>query len=223
MSFFSPDYLQFFIELAANNNKDWFDLNRKRYEQNVKKPFTVFVQHIIDQLAKNDNTFKELEAKECIFRINRDIRFSKDKSPYKMMCSAVVAPEGKKSKAVNGVYFEFGPEHMRVYGGVYEIEKEDLESVREGIAQDISKFQRAYQNPIFEKTFGEILGDKNKVLPAHLREAASIEPLIFNKQWYFYTQFEPETILKENLDEIVMNCYEAGRPVESYFNELIKR
>jgi uncharacterized protein (TIGR02453 family) len=223
MSFFSSDYLQFFIELAANNNKDWFDLNRKRYEQNVKKPFAVFVQHIIDQLAKNDPTFKELEAKDCIFRINRDIRFSKDKSPYKMMCSAVVAPEGKKSKAVNGVYFEFGPEHMRVYGGVYEIEKEDLEAVREGIAQDISKFQKAYQNPIFEKTFGEILGDKNKVLPAHLREAASIEPLIFNKQWYFYTQFEPETILKENLDEIVLNCYEAGRPVESYFNELIKR
>jgi uncharacterized protein (TIGR02453 family) len=223
MSFFSSDYLHFFIELAANNNKDWFDLNRKRYEQNVKKPFAAFVQHIIDQLAKNDATFKELEAKECIFRINRDIRFSKDKSPYKMMCSAVVAPEGKKSKAVNGVYFEFGPEHMRVYGGVYEIDKEDLEVVREGIAQDISKFQKAYQNPIFVKTFGEILGDKNKVLPAHLRESASIEPLIFNKQWYFYTQFEPETILKENLDEIVLNCYEAGRPVESYFNELIKR
>jgi uncharacterized protein (TIGR02453 family) len=223
MSFFSSDYLHFFIELAANNNKDWFDLNRKRYEQNVKKPFAAFVKLIIDQLAKNDATFKELEAKECIFRINRDIRFSKDKSPYKMMCSAVVAPEGKKSKAVNGVYFEFGPEHMRVYGGVYEIEKEDLEAVREGIAQDISKFQKAYQNPIFVKTFGEILGDKNKVLPAHLREAASIEPLIFNKQWYFYTQFEPETILKENLDEIVLNCYEAGRPVESYFNELIKR
>jgi uncharacterized protein (TIGR02453 family) len=223
MSFFSSDYLHFFIELAANNNKDWFDLNRKRYEQNVKKPFAAFVKLIIDQLAKNDATFKELEAKECIFRINRDIRFAKDKSPYKMMCSAVVAPEGKKSKAVNGVYFEFGPEHMRVYGGVYEIEKEDLEVVREGIAQDISKFQKAYQNPTFVKTFGEILGEKNKVLPAHLREAASIEPLIFNKQWYFYTQFEPETILKENLDEIVLNCYEAGRPVESYFNELIKR
>jgi uncharacterized protein (TIGR02453 family) len=223
MPFFSHDYLQFFIELAANNNKDWFDLNRKRYEQNVKKPFANFVQHIIDQLAKNDPTFKELEAKECIFRINRDIRFSKDKSPYKMMCSAVVTPEGKKSKAVNGVYFEFGPEKMRVYGGVYEIDKEDLEVVREGIAQDISKFQKAYQNPIFVKTFGEILGEKNKVLPAHLREAAGIEPLIFNKQWYFYTQFEPETILQDNLDEIVLNCYDAGRPVESYFNELIKR
>jgi uncharacterized protein (TIGR02453 family) len=164
-----------------------------------------------------------LEVKNCIFRINRDIRFSKDKTPYKMMCSAVVTPEGKKSKAVNGVYFEFGPEHMRVYGGVYEIDKDDLETVRDAIAQDISKFQKAYKNPLFVKTFGKVLGEKNKVLPAHLREAAATESLIFNKQWYFYTQFEPETILQDNLDEIVLNCYEAGRPVESYFNELIKR
>ncbi|MCF8409317.1 MAG: DUF2461 domain-containing protein [Crocinitomicaceae bacterium] len=223
MAFFSPDYLQFFIELAGNNNKDWFDLNRKRYEQNVKKPFADFIQHIIKSLATNDSSFEGLEVKDCVFRINRDIRFSKDKTPYKMMCSAVVTPAGKKSKAVNGVYIELGPEHMRVYGGVYEIDKEDLETVRDAIAQDISKFQKAYKNARFVKTFGEILGDKNKILPPHLRDSAAIEPLIFNKQWYFYTQFEPETILQENLDEIVLNCYEAGRPVESFFNELIKR
>jgi uncharacterized protein (TIGR02453 family) len=223
MAFFSPDYLQFFIELAGNNNKDWFDLNRKRYEQNVKKPFADFIQHIIKSLATNDSSFEGLEVKDCVFRINRDIRFSKDKTPYKMMCSAVVTPAGKKSKAVNGVYIELGPEHMRVYGGVYEIDKEDLETVRDAIAQDISKFQKAYKNSRFVKTFGEILGDKNKILPPHLRDSAAIEPLIFNKQWYFYTQFEPETILQENLDEIVLNCYEAGRPVESFFNELIKR
>jgi len=223
MAFFSSDYLQFFIELAGNNNKDWFDLNRKRYEQNVKKPFAEFVQHVIKCLAKTDPTFAELEAKDCIFRINRDIRFAKDKSPYKMMCSAVITPDGKKSKAVNGVYIEFGPEHMRVYGGVYEIDKIDLEIVREAMAADLSTFQKAYQDPTFVQTYGEILGEKNKVLPTHLREAASKEPLIFNKQWYFYTQFEPETILQENVDEIVLNCYEAGRPVESYFNELIKR
>ena len=223
MAFFTTDYLNFFIELAANNNKDWFALNRKRYEQNVKKPFSDFVQHLIHSLAEKDAAFNELEVKNCIFRINRDIRFSKDKTPYKMMCSAVVTPEGKKSKAVNGVYFEFGPEHMRVYGGVYEIDKDDLETVRDAMAQDISKFQKAYKTPLFVKTFGKILGEKNKVLPAHLRDSAAIEPLIFNKQWYFYTQFEPETILQENLDEIVLNCYEAGRPVESFFNELIKR
>ena len=223
MAFFQKEFLDFFIELAPNNNKEWFDINRKRYEDFVKEPFKKFVTHVISKIAKNDPAFKDLEAKDCIFRINRDVRFSKDKIPYKMMVSAVVAPNGKKSKAVNGVYFELGPEHLRVYGGIYEIDKEDLLTVREGIAKDIPKFQKAYSNPEFTKVFGEIRGDKNKIIPKDLKESAVIEPLIFNKQWYFYTEFQPETILLENLDEIILNCYSAGRPVETYFNELIKR
>lgn len=223
MTFFSKDFLQFFIDLAPNNNKDWFDINRKRYENFVKEPFKNFVQHTINELAKTDKSFKDLEAKDCIFRINRDIRFAKDKAPYKMMVSAVIAPGGKKSKAVNGVYFEFGPEQVSVYGGVYEIDKDDLLTVREGIARDISKFQAAYNNPIFKKVFGEIKGEKNKIIPKELKAAAEKEPLIFNKQWYFYAQFDPETVLSDDLDKLILNCYEAGRPVENYFSGLIKR
>ena len=223
MAFFKHEFLDFFIELAPNNNKDWFDLNRKRYEDFVKEPFKKFVTHIISKLAENDPSFSEIEAKDCIFRINRDVRFTKDKIPYKMMVSAVVAPNGKKSKAVNGVYFELGPEHLRIYGGVYEIDKEDLLIVREAIAKDIPKFQKAYLNPEFVEVFGELRGDKNKKIPKDLKEAANKEPLIFNKHWYFYTTFKPETILDDNLDEIILNCYKAGRPVELYFNELIKR
>lgn len=223
MAFFTPDFLQFFIELAPNNHKDWFDLNRKRYEKSVKEPFKDFVEHIIKEIAKTDASFKDLEAKDCIFRINRDIRFSKDKTPYKMNVSAVVAPEGKKSKAVNGVYFEFGPEHVRVYGGVYEIDKDDLLTVREGIANDLKGFQEAYSNPRFKKVFGTILGEKNKVLPKELKEAAEKEPLIFNKQWYFYAQFDAETVLDPKLDQLLLDCFEAGKPVEHYFNKLIKR
>ena len=224
MAFFSTDFLQFFIDLAPNNNKDWFDLNRKRYEHEVKEPFKKFVQLIIDQLAATDPSFKDLEAKDCIFRINRDIRFAKDKSPYKMMVSAVIAPNGKKSKAVNGIYFEFGPEHVRVYGGIYEIDKEDLLAVREGIAADLEGFQKAYSNVTFTKIFkGGILGEKNKILPKELKESAEKEPLIFNKQWYFYTQMESETVLSDQLDKIVIDCYKAGRPVEEFFNKLIVR
>lgn len=223
MPFFEKEFLDFFIELAPNNNKDWFDLHRKDYEKFVKDPFKKFVTHIIAKLAVTDATFTDLEAKDCIFRINRDVRFSKDKIPYKMMVSAVVAPNGKKSKAVNGVYFELGPEYLRIYGGVYEIDKEDLLTVREAIAKDIPAFQKAYSHPEFTKTFGELKGERNKIIPKELREAAALEPLIFNKQWYFYTEFQPETILEENLDEIILNCYKAGRPVEQYFNELIKR
>ena len=93
MAFFTPDFLQFFIELAPNNNKDWFDINRKRYENSVKEPFKKFVQQLIGELAKSNPAFESLEAKDCIFRINRDVRFSKDKIPYKMMVSAVIAPK----------------------------------------------------------------------------------------------------------------------------------
>ena len=223
MAFFQKDFLDFFIELAPNNNKDWFDLNRKRYENSVKEPFKKFVNHIISKLAEIDPAFKELEAKDCIFRINRDIRFSKDKQPYKMQVSAVISPLGKKSKAINGVYFELGPEHLRVYGGVYEIDKDDLLAVREGIAENIAEFQKTYNNPLFVKTFGELKGEKNKIIPKELKLAAEKEPLIFNKQWYFYTQFEPERILINNLDETIINCYKAGRPVEEFFNKLIKK
>lgn len=221
--FFKQDFLDFFIELAPNNHKDWFDANRKRYENFVKDPFKDFVTHLIQKLAANNPQFKELEAKDCIFRINRDIRFSKDKQPYKLQVSAVVAPEGKKSKAVNGVYFELGPEKMRVYGGVYEIDKDDLLTVREGIAANPEKFKKAYQNPVFKKTFGDIRGEKNKIIPKELKEAAEKEPLIFNKQWYFFAEYEPEMILSDKLDQIILDCYDAGRPVELFFNELIKR
>ncbi len=221
--FFQQEFLDFFIELAPNNHKDWFDINRKRYENFVKEPFKDFVSHLITKMVEIDPTFKDLEAKDCIFRINRDIRFSKDKQPYKLQVSGIINPGGKKSKAVNGVYFELGPEKMRVYGGVYEIDKEDLLIAREGIAGAPEKFKKAYQDPQFVKVFGNILGEKNKIIPKELKESAEIEPLIFNKQWYFYAEFEPETILTDNLDQIILDCYQAGRPVELFFNELIKR
>lgn len=223
MTFFKEEFLKFFIDLASNNNKEWFDENRKRYENFVKNPFKDFVNHIIHSMSELDSSFKDVEASECIFRINRDIRFSKDKTPYKMNVSAVISPDGKKSKAINGVYIEVGPEHFRVYGGVYEIDKEDLLLVREEIAKDPKKFKSIYSDPNFKSVFGELLGEKNKVLPKELKEVGTIEPLIFNKQWYFYKQFDPEVILQDNLDEIVMNCYKAGRPIENYFNDIIKK
>jgi uncharacterized protein (TIGR02453 family) len=223
MPFFTPDFLDFFKELAPNNHKDWFDLNRKRYEKSVKQPFQLFVQHLIARVAETEKAFAELEAKDCIFRINRDIRFSSDKTPYKLNVSAVVAPEGKKSRAVNGVYFELGPEYMRVYGGIYEIDKDDLLLVREGIADNPEVFKKLYTAPAFKKMFGEIQGEKNKILPPHLKEAAISEPLIYHKQWYFYTEFPAETVLRDDLDDIILNCFEVGKPVEQFFNGLIQR
>lgn len=223
MSFFTEDYLLFFQELAANNNKEWFDANRKRYEKSVKEPFKAFTQHLIDTLAKKEPAFKELRASDCIFRINRDIRFSKDKTPYKTQCSAVISPNGKKSNSIHGIYFEFGPAHVRAYGGVYEIEKDDLYALREGIANNLTAFQKLYSDKKFKALFGEIHGEQNKKLDKDFLEAAAQEPLIFNKQFYFYSTFEAETLLDPNLDQLMMECYQTGRPLELFFNQFIQR
>ena len=223
MSFFTEDYLLFFQELAANNHKDWFDLNRKRYENSVKEPFKAFTQHLIDELAKKEPVFKDLKASDCIFRINRDIRFSKDKTPYKTMCSAVISPQGKKSSSIHGIYFELGPEHLRAFGGVYEIAKEELAALREGIADNLDEFKQLYTSTDFTKLYGYIHGEKNKKIDKDLQGSAAIEPLLYNKQFYFYTTFEAQTILNPKLDQLLLQCYEVGRPLEQFFNQFIQR
>lgn len=223
MAFFTEDYLQFFKELAANNHKEWFDANRKRYETSVKEPFKAFTQHLIDHLAKKEAVFKDLKASDCIFRINRDIRFSKDKTPYKTMCSAVISPNGKKSSSIHGIYFELSPEHVRAYGGVYEIEKDDLYALREGIASNLTEFQKHYNQKEFKAIFGEIHGEKNRKIDKDFQEAAAREPLLFNKQFYFYSTFEAERVLDPALDDLLLKCYEVGRPMELFFNQFIQR
>ncbi len=222
MQHFNKDFCQFFIDLAPNNHKDWFDENRNRYEQNIREPFKKFVQHIISEISKLDNSFKDLEAKDCIFRINRDIRFSKDKTPYKMMVSAVVSPNGKKDRAINGVYFELGPEFVSIYAGVYETEKENTLRIRNKIADNLKEFDKLINDKDFTKTFGEILGDKNKIIPKELKAAAEKQPLIFNKNWYFRTQFPASLITESKLSDTIIKAYKTSKPIQEFFNEAIK-
>ena len=223
MAFFTEDYLVFFRELAANNNKEWFDANRKRYENAVKKPFAEFVEHMIGRFAKIDARFNDLNASSCIFRINRDIRFSKDKTPYKLMSSALISHLGKKAGAMGGVYVEFSPEAVRVYGGIYEPDKDTMYFVREGIATNPEVFQKLIQDASFVEAFGEIRGERNKIIPPEFREAALQQPLIFNKQWYFVAEYAPETILAEDLDKLLEHCYLVNKPLEDFFNQYIQR
>ncbi len=217
---FSPDYLNFFKELAANNHKNWFDENRKRYEKEVKKPFNRFIQQIIDRVKLDDKEV-DIEPKDSIFRINRDIRFSKDKTPYKLNMSGIVSPAGRKNKEAPGLYIEAGPEHLRIYGGVYMLGKENLEDLRFHVAAQNRKFEQLINDPNFVSHFGEIRGEKAKRLPKELKEAAEKQPLIFNKNWYYFAELPPETILEENVVDRVMDYYDAGKDLMYFFRQVI--
>lgn len=220
MYFFS-DFNQFFRELAANNHKGWFDEQRKRYEKEVKLPFQHFVQDLLNHLGQTDARFNEITPAGCIFRINRDIRFSKDKSPYKLFTSAVVAPNGKKTAAIGGVYFELGPENVTVYGGIYEISKENLYHVRQGIATHLAEFRALIEQPEFVDFFETILGETNKIIPAEFREAATQQPLIYNKQLYFRKQFPADLVNSEELFNTVLKAYEIALPFHQFVSKFI--
>jgi uncharacterized protein (TIGR02453 family) len=109
--------LKFLKDLKKNNNKPWFDINRKRYEE-AKSDFSNFVQRVIDAHCKKDKTISALKAKDCMFRINRDVRFSKDKSPYKTNMGAYINKDGKKGMTA-GYYFHCEPGAAFGGGGLY--------------------------------------------------------------------------------------------------------
>ena len=113
MADLSTNFIQFYKDLAANNNRDWFHGNKKRYEQTVKKPFQNFVTSLINAFKEIEPT-TEMTAKQAIFRINRDIRFSKDKTPYKLHASAAISTTNKKDYAnPKGIYIEINPDFIR--------------------------------------------------------------------------------------------------------------
>lgn len=224
MAYFTHNYLQFFKELAPNNNRDWFQANKKRYETHVKHPFEHFVTQLIDRLGKDDESLKGLLTKECIFRINRDIRFSKEKEPYKLQMSAIIANGGRKHMDNPGLYLELTPEHLGIYSGAYMPEKEQLNQIRTYISKNLSKFEKLHNDAVYRKYFSEgIQGEKNKILPAALKEAAATEPLLFNKQFYWYAHLPAETILKENLNEIIADHYTACRPLVDFFKKALNK
>src|SRR5258705_181440 len=99
--------IEFLSKLSKNNNKEWFDKNRPSYES-AKTNFKEFVNELIISTAKFDPSIKHLEAKDCIFRINRDVRFSKNKAPYKNNFGAILSPGGKKAFDA-GYYIQIQP------------------------------------------------------------------------------------------------------------------
>lgn len=222
MAYFSSDFLTFFKELAANNHKDWFDENRKRYEKNVKKAFEVFVTDLIALVHKHDSAI-EITYKEAIFRINRDIRFSKDKSPYKLNRSAIISPSGRKDKSNPGLYLEMGPAFFRIYSGVYQPNKEQLYDIRAFIIENESAFNKLISDKKFVKVFGEIRGEKNKILPKEFKEKAADIPLLFNKQFYWFTEFEPEIIEQDNLMDTIMDTYLVTKKMMDFFSKAINQ
>lgn len=222
MNWFSPDFNTFFKDLARNNNKDWFDANRDRYEANVKRPFEAFTAEAIQRIARHDKHVR-IEPKEAIFRINRDIRFSRDKTPYKLEASAIISPAGRKDHSVPGIYFAFGPEAVKFYGGCYMPDKDQLHRIRKALVRDGKGFRKLVGAKAFKKLFGEVQGEANKVLPAEFKAAAVLEPLIANKQFYVGAELPAGLVASSRIMDKFMDHYLAMSPFNQWLLAALRR
>ncbi|MBI5914189.1 MAG: DUF2461 domain-containing protein [Bacteroidetes bacterium] len=215
MQNFTPDFLNFLTELSLHNDRDWFNANKARFKKNVEEPFVKFIGALIDRVQTVDPRVI-LTPKDAVHRIYRDIRFSNDKTPYKTHMSAVIAPGGRKGMHESGMYVQLGHEDFRIYGGAYMPEKAQLQNIREAIAADPGGFSALIGAPAFVEKFGQIHGEENKRLPAELMEAAEKQPLIFKKSFYFFHVFPAETVLRDDLPDVCMEYYLAGKPVGDF-------
>jgi uncharacterized protein (TIGR02453 family) len=219
MSWFSRDTFEFFHDLEQNNDRDWFAQNKKRYEASVKNPMLELAAEMIERIGKIQPI--SMLPKDAVFRIHRDTRFSKDKSPYKTNAGMLISKGGKGDHATPGLYFHIDAQGMGVASGCYMLETDQLRAVREHIIGNLDEFQRLLDGAPFKERFGSIQGEKNKVLPAELRDAASKQPLLFNKQFYYWAQYGQEEALRDDLPEFLMQHLEAAQPMNAFFESAL--
>ena len=153
-----PSTLKFLKDLKKNNNKQWFDANRASYEK-AKADFEQFIQAVLDAHCKNDPDIAGLSAKKCLFRINRDVRFSKDKSPYKLNFGASMDKGGKKS-GLAGYYFHLEPGKSFVGGGLWQPMPDTVKKVRQEIDYCYDEFRKIVTAKKFKSTFGELYAEE---------------------------------------------------------------
>lgn len=215
-SIISAGFFDFFKQLAANNNKDWFDANRKNYEINVKIPFENLVDNIIVSLSEKDKNYAGLLSRDCIFRINRDIRFSKDKTPYKLNRSAIIAPGGRKNHGPGGFYFEIGPGDCSYYAGAYAPEKSELYNIRMYIVKHSEAFRKIIKDQKFIQNFKEVQGEKNKRIDSVFASAAEEEPLIYNNQFYIRHDFQMKDVMSLKFTDYLLKIHESAKAFNDF-------
>lgn len=221
MQYFKPTFVQFFKDLAKNNHKDWFDTNRKTYEHEVKKPFSAFVEEMIARIAQHEPGLN-IKASDAIMRINRDIRFSKDKTPYNTHMAANISLYGKKDKSYPGFYFQISPEGIMMAGGVYMADNPTLHRIRQHIAGHLSEFAEAYNDKDFKQKFGGLQGEQNKRIPPEFQDASKKEALIANKQFYYSASLGTEAIISEELPERLMQYYLSAKKINAFLQHAWK-
>ena len=193
----------FLTDLAQNNNRDWFTENKPRYDQSHKEMYT-FATSVIEKL----NTFDSISTpsgKKSLYRIYRDVRFSKNKDPYKSNRSGSFSREGADKRG--GYYYHISSGNSFIGGGFYQPSAEDLYLVRKQIEMDATPLREVLKNKKFKQYYEKLLGEQLKTVPRGFdKEDANVDLLRY-KSFYVMHQFTDEEVLSDQFEEMVIEGY----------------
>ena len=216
----TKEALRFLSQLKKNNNKPWFDVHRPDYER-TKKELELFTQQLIDTHGKKDPGIAALTAKACMFRINRDVRFSKNKDPYKTNMGAFINQGGKKS-FLAGYYFHLEPGASFVGGGLYMPMPEHLSKVRQEIDYNLDAFKKILKAAPFKKIYGDLDRSEEYTLSRVPKGYEADNPAaeyLKLKSFVGIHYIDDKTITSPQLLKEVLAAFAALQPLIEFVNE----
>ncbi|KAA2244779.1 DUF2461 domain-containing protein [Chitinophaga agrisoli] len=212
--------LKFLKNLDKNNNKEWFDTHKSDY-QNAKADFESMVQQLIDGLNRQDSDLEGLQVKDCVFRIYKDVRFSKDKTPYKNNMGASFSPGGRKSPRP-GYYFHLQPGgNSFAGGGLWQPEAVNLKKVRQEIDYNFAEFQQIIGNKDFIKYFGKIEGEALKTVPQGYQPDNPAIAYLKLKSFTAWHAFSDDTCTQPALVREVLKVFAVMQPFVKFLDRAL--
>ena len=215
----TSESLQFLDDLKSNNNRDWFVANKKRYEV-FKKDYQQLVGAFLKELKPLDATLELLEVKNCTFRINRDIRFSKDKSPYKTNLGIWIS-SGIKGINRAGYYIHIERGASFIAGGLYAPEAEDLKKIRKEIAFFYDDLNAILADEPFRKEFKSLEITESNSLKNPPRGYEKDHPaleFLKLKSFTLSQKYETETVLQPDFVEKTSKKLITLQPIIEFLN-----
>jgi uncharacterized protein (TIGR02453 family) len=216
----NPSTIQFLQRLKKNNTKAWFDENRQHYAE-AKENYLEFVQDVLGRMKKIDSSLADLEPKQCVFRINRDVRFSKNKDPYKTNMGASFSKGGKKVQCA-GYYFHLEPGGSFIGGGFWMPMAPELNKIRQEIDYSFEEFSKIINKKKFKSCFESLSESEKLTRPpkGYELENPAIEILKL-KSFVVMTAVDDTELTGKEFSKKVVDHFEAMKPLVDFLNKAI--
>jgi uncharacterized protein (TIGR02453 family) len=217
----SPNTLGFLKKLDKNNNREWFNQHKAEFIA-ARENIAALTGYLISQIAKFDREISGTLPEDCVYRIYRDIRFSKNKAPYKNNLGAYIAPGGRKSMSP-GYYFHIQPGQCFIAAGLYMPASSELLKVRKAIAARTDEFLKILKAKSFKDRFGELHGEKLKTMPKGFPADHPAIEYLKMKSMAAYREYKSErAVLSEDYSKSLATDAKAMYPFVEFLRRALK-